>query len=229
MPESLHHDRNAQRAGSLREAKFHLDWTDMDAIGWGEFFSHCRAAGIQELEMLEGNCSRCVCELEVKSPLDATVLADLECVTQWASLTEVDGQFLYLLELTAPELPDAITENQKELIGTCDPTVSDRGIVMSIRGPPDPVRAVIRGFETAGVTPTLRKIGAYRGDSSIRDSLTKRQREVIEIAYDLGFYEVPRTASTADIAAQLDIDSATISEHLQRAERNLLRQELDRR
>jgi predicted DNA binding protein len=60
------------------------------------------------------------------------------------------------------------------------------------------------------------------------DSLTSRWRSVSEIAYDLGFYEVPRQATVQNIAAQLDLDSATVSEHLQRAERNLLRQEFTR-
>jgi predicted DNA binding protein len=49
---------------------------------------------------------------------------------------------------------------------------------------------------------------------------------VLETAYDLGFYEVPRQASTEDVAGELDIDPATASEHLQRAERNLLTSQL---
>jgi DNA-binding CsgD family transcriptional regulator len=228
MSESVHHNRDGQRAGPLREAVFQLDWTDIDAIGWGRLLSHCRAAGLREMEMLEGDCCQCVCELELESSLDETVLAELECIIQWEFLTEADGTCLYLLELTAPALPEAITENHEELIGTCEPTLSDRGIVMSIRGPQEPIREVIHTFEAIGVTPTLRKIGEYRGDSSMLDSLTDRQREVIEIAYDLGFYEVPRQATMENIAAQLDIDAATVSEHLQRAERNLLRQEFTR-
>ena len=38
----------------------------------------------------------------------------------------------------------------------------------------------------------------------------------------MGYYEVPREASTADIAAEIDVDPSTVTEHLQRAERNLL-------
>jgi predicted DNA binding protein len=38
----------------------------------------------------------------------------------------------------------------------------------------------------------------------------------------MGYYEVPRDVSTNEIAAQLDLDSSTVAEHLQRAERNLL-------
>lgn len=40
----------------------------------------------------------------------------------------------------------------------------------------------------------------------------------------MGFYEVPKEASADDIAAELNLDPSTVNEHLQRAERNFLRQ-----
>lgn len=54
------------------------------------------------------------------------------------------------------------------------------------------------------------------------EKLTARQREVLETAFDRGYYDVPRSASTAEIAAEFDLDDSTVSEHLQRAERNVL-------
>ena len=41
-------------------------------------------------------------------------------------------------------------------------------------------------------------------------------------AYEMGYYEVPREVSTADVAAELGVDASTVTEHLQRAEHNLL-------
>jgi len=40
-------------------------------------------------------------------------------------------------------------------------------------------------------------------------------------------YEVPRGASTDDVAEAVGLDPSTVAEHLQRAERNLLGQLLD--
>jgi len=52
--------------------------------------------------------------------------------------------------------------------------------------------------------------------------LTDRQREVLETAYDAGYYDWPREASGADVAADLEITPATFSEHIQAAERKLI-------
>lgn len=43
----------------------------------------------------------------------------------------------------------------------------------------------------------------------------------------MGYYDVPRNASTEEVAAELELDGSTVSEHLQRAERNVLRRVLD--
>jgi hypothetical protein len=52
--------------------------------------------------------------------------------------------------------------------------------------------------------------------------LTDRQREILETAFEAGYYEWPRRATGAEVAAELDITSATFSEHVHAAERNLL-------
>lgn len=54
------------------------------------------------------------------------------------------------------------------------------------------------------------------------DSLTERQRTVLETAYAKGYYEVPRHVSSDELAANLDLDKSTVLEHLRRAERNVL-------
>jgi len=45
---------------------------------------------------------------------------------------------------------------------------------------------------------------------------------VIETAYDQGYFEVPREASTADVADELGLDTSTVTEQPQRAGRNLI-------
>lgn len=58
--------------------------------------------------------------------------------------------------------------------------------------------------------------------------LTDRQREVLVTAYDAGYYDWPRRASGADVADDLGITSATFSELIHAAERNLLATLFDR-
>jgi len=52
--------------------------------------------------------------------------------------------------------------------------------------------------------------------------LTDRQREVVRAAFEAGYYEWPREATGAEVAAELGISSATFSEHIHAAERKLL-------
>ncbi len=52
--------------------------------------------------------------------------------------------------------------------------------------------------------------------------LTDRQEEVLRTAYDAGYYAWPRECSGTDVAEELGISSATFSEHIHAAERNLL-------
>ncbi|MFT4963543.1 MAG: putative DNA binding protein [Halobacteriales archaeon] len=53
-------------------------------------------------------------------------------------------------------------------------------------------------------------------------ALTDRQREVLDAAYEHGYFEHPRGGSAADVADALDIAVPTFTEHLAAAQRNLL-------
>jgi predicted DNA binding protein len=48
--------------------------------------------------------------------------------------------------------------------------------------------------------------------------LTERQQEVLEVALELGYYDVPRQATHNDIAERLDLSVGTVGEHLQKIE-----------
>ncbi|WP_254523090.1 helix-turn-helix domain-containing protein [Natrinema caseinilyticum] len=70
-----------------------------------------------------------------------------------------------------------------------------------------------------GVGVTVETVGATRvaADSAV-GRLSDRQREAVETALELGFYDVPRTATSADVARELGCATATAAEHLQKAE-----------
>lgn len=73
--------------------------------------------------------------------------------------------------------------------------------------------------EKESVTP-LFSDSAFKG--RLKTDLTDRQREVIEAAYDAGYYDWPRERTGSEVAAELGISSATFSEHIHAAERKLL-------
>lgn len=54
------------------------------------------------------------------------------------------------------------------------------------------------------------------------DGLTDRQREALRIAYERGYFAIPRRTSLEDVAAELDISPSSVSERLRRAQTQLI-------
>lgn len=52
--------------------------------------------------------------------------------------------------------------------------------------------------------------------------LTDRQFEIIEVAKRMGYYENEKSVTMTDIAAELNLTSATVCEHLNRAENHII-------
>jgi hypothetical protein len=54
------------------------------------------------------------------------------------------------------------------------------------------------------------------------DRLTERQQSVLRTAFRMGYYDVPRRVHSNRIAKSLDLSSATVVEHLRKAEHRLI-------
>ena len=57
--------------------------------------------------------------------------------------------------------------------------------------------------------------------------LTDRQREVLTTAHEMGYFAYPREANATEVAAALDIQPSTFTEHLNAAQSKLLAELLD--
>jgi len=60
------------------------------------------------------------------------------------------------------------------------------------------------------------------GGESVADGLTDRQQEALVTANEMGYFEIPRTATLGDVAAALGISAASASERLRRAQAELV-------
>ncbi|WP_158058403.1 helix-turn-helix domain-containing protein [Halorussus halophilus] len=73
-----------------------------------------------------------------------------------------------------------------------------------------------------------REVGSVTGDrplltlDSALPDLSVRQREAFELAMEMGYYEIPRETTTAEIAGEMGVERRTCEEHLRRAENKLL-------
>ncbi|OIB59071.1 helix-turn-helix domain-containing protein [Natrialba sp. SSL1] len=54
-----------------------------------------------------------------------------------------------------------------------------------------------------------------------RGKLTDRQEEVLETAYQMGYFERPKGANATEVAAELEITQSTATEHLSAAQRKI--------
>jgi len=204
----------------MREAIVSLSGEELEAMGVAEMLSVFEEAGLVSLEEEECRANGGLVEAEVGAKIDEEHLSELEPIDDW-ELVSKDDTYLYLVDFTAPNLPDA-SEQAEELVGTCDPTVDEDGTTASFVGSQSAIRELLSKYESVGAKPELKKVGEYEGDEEPLDSLTERQREMVETAYEMGYYEVPRQVSTEELADELGVDGSTVSEGLQRAERNLL-------
>jgi len=213
-------------AEGMREAIITLSDEELAAIGYGGLVSLCREAGLKEVELLEDEGTRSVPQIEVETQLDGAQLDEFDCVNDWELVSAEDNSYVYVIEVEALEMPEETAVDHEDLIGMCDPEVIDRGLLLSLVGSQETIRNVLRNLEEAGVVPELHRLGDYGGGEQTLETLTDRQLEVLQTAYDLGFYDVPREVTIDEIATEIGIDGGTVSEHLQRAERNILSQQL---
>lgn len=91
------------------------------------------------------------------------------------------------------------------------------------------LRGVITTLREEYPAVDIRRLLRSRGDPSDHDlvfvdrgRLTDRQREVLERAHEMGYFERPKGANAGEVAATLDISRSTFSEHLGAAQSKLL-------
>ncbi|ELZ77465.1 bacterio-opsin activator-like protein [Haloferax volcanii JCM 10717] len=95
-------------------------------------------------------------------------------------------------------------------------------------------RDIVVNLKSAFDGVSLRRLTQSEPDSATgslvfvdRDELTARQREVLETAHEMGYFEHPREANATEVAAALDINRSTFTEHLSAAQSKLLDTILD--
>ncbi|WP_265108646.1 helix-turn-helix domain-containing protein [Halosolutus halophilus] len=98
---------------------------------------------------------------------------------------------------------------------------SDWSVRFSVAGESDDLKRSLAQIPD-GIEPTVDGVGEYDGGDAVIGALTARQREALRVARDLGYFDVPRSASVEDVAAELDCAPGTAAEHLRKAEATVM-------
>lgn len=104
---------------------------------------------------------------------------------------------------------------------------SEGRLSFGLIGPPDQLRDVSAAVPDP-IDVDIDRIGSYGGGRRPAGvGLTERQREALRAARRVGYYDVPRTGSVADVAEALGCSSSTAGAHLRKAEAALVEALLD--
>lgn len=98
----------------------------------------------------------------------------------------------------------------------------DGHVSISAFGPADVIQAAIDSLPDT-IEVTVRAVGGLTGLPQVTESyLSDRQQAALSAAFELGYYDVPRTASQDDVATELDCAPSTAAEHLRKAEKKVV-------
>jgi predicted DNA binding protein len=73
-----------------------------------------------------------------------------------------------------------------------------------------------------GTSFSLKRLSESDTDSDYGIGITNRQREALVAAYEMGYFDIPRTTNLTDVASALGISAPSLSERLRRAHVHLI-------
>lgn len=157
--------------------------------------------------------------------LPAAATPDDETFTPVASMGE---ETVYRFE--RDRVDPCVCEAVEAIAGpVADVSARDGTLMVTVRTESvETVRRVVEDLKSrfAGVrlVRMSRADGECDSDLAIvdRDTLTDRQREVIETAHEMGYFAYPKGANAGEVAEALDCSPSTFSEHLAAAQSKLL-------
>jgi predicted DNA binding protein len=153
----------------------------------------------------------------------AAALAAEPVVIDFELTPQTGGEFYAYLHTEAVETERrlwlAFTQERSMLVPPLD--YDDGNITCRIVGTSAELQQALAEVPD-GLETSVERVGEFDSPpAEPRADLTDRQREVVETAVAVGYYRVPREATAAVVAAELDLDPSTVSEHLRKAEARL--------
>lgn len=210
----------------MREAILHLSDAQLEEAGIKDLIEAVRTAGYRDATELVCHGPGGIILLQVAEPLPENELDEFDAVVWWERLASSASTVTYLCKISAPRFAEELPLHEHGMAHDVS-DVGEDGVDFSVIGSHEEIGTTLSVADEAGLNVLLERLTDYRGPETLLDALTSRQQEIMETAFDMGYYDVPREASTDEIAARAELDPSTVAEHLQRAEHNLLSRILD--
>ena len=153
-----------------------------------------------------------------------TALADDSSVRSASRIASYENESLYKMEWKRDvELAvQMITEDEAtilDLYGT-----SDGWRLRSMFPDRDTLARTVEFCQNHGLGFDVRRVREMNVVPSGRWGLTDEQYEALRVAWDAGYFGVPREADLGDVADRLDISHQALSERLRRGHTNLIKE-----
>ncbi|WP_439027088.1 helix-turn-helix domain-containing protein [Haloarchaeobius sp. DT45] len=152
------------------------------------------------------------------------VLAGADEVVQFDVTPAGDGFYVHVVDRTTPvtaRLFDAFASGSLLVVPPVE--YGDGEVRVSVVGANEDLQRAVAAIPETMPT-TIEAVGEYdQHPETARDRLSARQDDALAAAVAVGYYDVPRTGTIEDVAAELGISPSTAAEHVQKAESKLIR------
>lgn len=155
---------------------------------------------------------------------EATI-ADIDEVVGYDLLRASETAFyVYVRDATTDALGDLFAPMAEGGLVVVPPIRyhADGTVTLSLFGPDAELQAAVGAVPDLLDVTIERVSGLAATRPAVETRLTERQHEAVTAAVDMGYYDVPRTATHEDVARRLECAPSTAAEHLRKAESTVL-------
>lgn len=204
----------------MRELDLHIPFDAVEELGFDLQFDGERDVEVLDVTLLSCGKNGSTISVTYSNPVDQ--LLDESAAIEWFErVRQTESEVTYLCQAVPIRHPQGPPRSDTENLNVQSLNVTNDGYTVTFVGKQATLREDSEWMDHLGSLRILR-LTEYQGSHHRLDCLTDRQREVLETANAMGYYEVPRETTASDVAARLGVQRATVTEHLQRAERKLV-------
>lgn len=158
-----------------------------DGIGENWELAAFRDAGFLDVEMLSCEGASGVVRIRVRDEVDEQRLDAVDTIGWWERVVSDAGDYVYLVEVDGPTDGGWTDTDGDSLPRTERIDVTDEGPMLTCVGSQEQIGALLERADANGIDASIRRLGDYRPQETPVETVTPRQREVLETAFDSGY------------------------------------------